>query len=354
MGRIYSNLKFLGFPDRVEALRQGRMAAPIHVRIKPINTCNHACWYCAYRADQLQLGEGMAEADRLPEAKMREIVADLIAMGVEAVTFSGGGEPLLYRSLPEHVAALAKGGVKVATLTNGSNLKGRMAEAFARYGSWVRVSLDAWDDASYARQRGLREGAFSQLMTNLEAFAGRSSPCVLGASFIVGRENHAHIHEVCARLKQSGVAHVKIAAAVVANDGVENNSYHAAIRAAVAEQIARAQELADEGFSVIDHYHEAEERFDKSYRLCGFMHFLTVIGADQAVYSCQDRAYTEGGRIGSIAERSFRDLWFAPETREYLWNFDPSRSCRHHCVAHAKNEAIAELLSIDPDHAGFV
>lgn len=354
MSRLYSNLKFLGYPDRIEALRDGRVVAPVHVRIKPINHCNHGCWYCAYRADALQLGEEMRLADRLPEAKMREIVDDLIEMGVQAVTFSGGGEPLLYRSLPEHVAALGEAGVRVAALTNGSNLKGRMAEAFADHGTWIRVSLDAWDDRSYALQRGLREGAFSSLLRNLEAFAARGSRCVLGVSFIVGQDNHRHIHEACERLKSAGVSHVKIAAAVVSNDGLANNRYHAGIKAAVADQIALARTLADESFSVVDHYHEAEERFDKAYRRCGILQFLTVIGADQVVYSCQDKAYSESGRLGSIAERSFKQLWFSAELAARMRGFDPARDCRHHCVAHAKNQVLAELLSVDAEHAAFV
>ncbi|MEK9755223.1 MAG: radical SAM protein, partial [Rhodospirillaceae bacterium] len=92
MTRLYSNLKFLRYPDRLKALADDIPAAPIHVRVKPINHCNHNCWYCAYRADQLQLGEDMDVRDRLPEAKMSELIDDLIEMGVAAVTFSGGGE----------------------------------------------------------------------------------------------------------------------------------------------------------------------------------------------------------------------------------------------------------------------
>ena len=38
--------------------------------------------------------------DRMPEAKMIELVDDIVAMGVEAVTFLGGGKPLIYKPLP--------------------------------------------------------------------------------------------------------------------------------------------------------------------------------------------------------------------------------------------------------------
>lgn len=354
MAILYSSLKFLNFTDRLEALRERRVVAPVHVRIKPINRCNHNCWYCAYRVENLQLGADMDEADRIPDAKMAEIVEDVIAMGVKAVTFSGGGEPLLYKGLPDIVTRLAAGGVRVATLTNGANLRGRMADAFADHGTWVRISLDAWDDDSYVRSRGARTGDFPRLLENIRAFTARSTRCVLGISLIVGHDNHHRIAELCAVLKDAGVNHVKISGAVVGNDAATNNAYHAVIKDAVAAQIDTARRLEDGRFSILNHYHDLDERFAKDYTSCPFLMFLTVIGADQSVYTCQDKAYTAAGLLGSIRDRSFRDFWFSPENRDRLFGFDPSSSCAHHCVAHGKNLAIREVLSIDPEHGVFV
>lgn len=355
MATLYSNLKFLRFTDRLDAVRERRLVAPVHVRIKPTNRCNHDCWYCAYRVGDLQLGEDMSETDAIPEAKMMEIVDDIVAMGVEAVTFSGGGEPLLYKPLPDVVERLAAGGVRVATLTNGSNLKGRMADAFARHGTWVRVSVDAWDDESYRTSRGAKGDAFSRLLDNLANFAARGSACVLGVSFIVGQENHDHVAEICRVFKDCGVNHVKVSGAVVANDLAANNAYHRAFIPAVSAQIAEAAAtLNDDTFTVVDHYHELEERFEKSYHICPFLQFLTVIGADQTVYTCQDKAYTQAGTLGSIRDRSFRDFWLSDENRARVYRVDPARDCAHHCIAHVKNEAIVDYLSIDPAHGVFV
>lgn len=351
---VYGAFKIFHFPEALRAIADGSVAAPLHVRIKPINHCNHGCWYCAYRASPLQLGEDMDLKDRLPEAKMFELVDDLVAMKVRAVTFSGGGEPLLYRALPEVIERLGRGGVQVATLTNGINLKGRFADALAAHATWVRISTDGWDDASYARARGIPEGEFSRVIANMRAFADRGSACVLGVSFIVTRENAGHIRDACARFKDAGVRHVKLSAAVVANDGAENERYHEPILATVAAEIAQAEALEDDRFRVVNHYHARAERFDKDYTICPFAHLLTVIGADGNIYACQDKAYTQGGLLGSIRERSFREAWHAPETRARLAAIEPRRDCRHHCVAHAKNVAILEYLAYDRGHVAFV
>ncbi|MBF0144177.1 MAG: radical SAM protein [Magnetococcales bacterium] len=354
MKQLYSDLKFLGFADHLAALRAGRVVAPVHVRIKPTNRCNHDCWYCAYKAGGLQLGEEMAEVDTIPLPKMEEIVDDLVAMGVRAVTFSGGGEPLLYKPLPEIVERLARGGVKVAAISNGSNLKGRVAEAFLRYGTWVRVSCDGWDDASYGKARGIGDRAFSQLLRNMRDFTGRGSSCLLGVSFIVTPDNHEHLAEACALFKGVGASHVKVSSVVVDNDGRANDRYHEGIRERVRAEIECARGLDDDRFVVIDHYHGMGERFHKSYTTCPFLQFLTVIGADCRVYSCQDKAYTERGLLGSIRERSFRDFWFSEENRARIYGLDPSRVCGHHCATHKKNLSIFNVLNIDPDHGVFV
>jgi MoaA/NifB/PqqE/SkfB family radical SAM enzyme len=354
MATLYSPLKYLGYADHLAAIREHRVAAPVHIRIKPTNRCNHNCWYCAYRVEGLQLGEEMREADQIPEAKMMEIVDDLIALGVRAVTFSGGGEPLLYKPLPAVIDRLAEGGIRVAVLTNGSNLKGRVGEALARHATWVRISADAWDDASYTASRGAPDGAFTQLLTNMRDFKASGTKAVMGVSLIISKDNAAHIAEAVGLFKEAGAGHVKLSAAVVANDAAANNTYHREFKETVNDQIVQAMALNDAGFSVLNHYHEMSEGFEKAYSFCPYLMFLTVIGADQRVYTCQDKAYAKAGDMGSIEHRSFRDLWFSEEHRERLHAFDPRTQCRHHCVTHAKNLSILEYLSIDPEHAVFV
>ena len=87
------------------------MEVPIHVRNKPINVCNHHYWYCAYKAEDMQLDEDMDQKDQIPEDKMMEIVEDLVNMVVKAVTFSGGGEPFLYKPLLKVLKKLIVGGI---------------------------------------------------------------------------------------------------------------------------------------------------------------------------------------------------------------------------------------------------
>jgi len=354
MSTYYSALKFLRFNEHINAIKSGQIIAPVHIRVKPTNHCNHKCWYCAYRTEDLSLGDDMEEKDAIPADKMLALAHEFVDIGVKAVTFSGGGEPLLYKPLPDVINILATGGIRIAALSNGSNLKGRMADAFAKHATWIRISLDAWDDASYVESRGAKKNDFSKLIKNIRAFTSRCTKCVLGVSFIVGHDNHKHLAEVCALLKNCGVDHVKVSGAVVSNDAAGNNKYHSEIKKEVARQIVTAQTLSDSSFTILNHYHDLEGRFEKNYHVCNFLQYLTVIGADQHVYTCQDKAYTDSGRMGSIAERTFKDFWFSKENKQFLSSFDPSVKCEHHCVSHSKNLAINEYMSLDKEHSFFV
>lgn len=354
MQRVYSNLKVLRHSDPLSALASGRAAPPVHIRIKPTNVCNHDCWFCAYRTSAVTLGEDMNTRDRIPRDKMLEIADDIAEMGVKAVTFSGGGEPLIYPYLTETIERLAAGGVQIAALTNGSQLRGKVADAFAAHGTWIRVSIDGWDGPSYARTRKVKETEFDKVIENIGAFTARGSDCEVGANLIVDRDNASHIAELSATLKRAGARHVKVSACVVSNDGAENNAYHADTADAAREQIELAAELVDETFDVVDHYHTLSDRFDRTYTRCPMVYFLTVIGADLKVYTCHDKAYTASGIVGDISNRRFRDFWMSDEAQARLAAIDPSRDCNHHCVAETKNRALFEILDTDPPHTAFV
>ena len=80
---------------------------------------------------------------------------------------------------------LAGGGVREATLTNGANIKEKMAGVFAEHETWVRGSTDAWDDERFGKPRVVKSEESSTLLRNMRDFVARKSKCFLGVSFIV-------------------------------------------------------------------------------------------------------------------------------------------------------------------------
>ncbi len=356
MGLLYTRMKALHFREKLDSLPvdTGEILPPVHVRIKPTNACGHNCWYCAYRAENLQLGRDMAMRDHIPAEKMNEIIDDLSEMGVGAVTFSGGGDPFWYPYLLGAVGRLSETAVKFACLTNGSRLEGEIAEIFARKGTWLRVSMDGWDAGSYARYRGVGEAEFGKVMGNMRSFKKMGGKCLLGVSIIVDKQNASHLYELIGQVRDAGADSVKVSHCIVSNNGEENNRYHAPLTATVKDALQRARgDFSGGDFEVFDAYHEMELDFRKGYTWCPYLQILPVIGADLNVYSCQDKAYNvETGLLGSIKEERFKDFWFAD--KQQFFKIDPSRVCNHHCVADEKNKMVLEYLDADREHLEFV
>ncbi|MFA5876181.1 MAG: radical SAM protein [Candidatus Margulisiibacteriota bacterium] len=356
MGNVYTRKKIFHFKDKLDSLSQSvdEIMPPIHIRIKPTNVCNHNCWYCAYKADKMQLGQDMLKRDFIPKEKLLEIIDDLIEMGVKAVTFSGGGEPFCYPYLLDAVKKLSQSQIKFAALTNGSRMSGEVAEIFANYGTWVRVSMDGWDGESYAQYRGVSNREFEKVMTNIKNFKNINGTCQLGVSLIVDNKNFMHVYELIKKLVEAGINSVKISPCIIGNDVAENNCYHQPLFAPVKEQVKRIlQDFAGPNFEVFDDYHELNDLFCKDYTWCPFLQVLPVIGADCNIYPCQDKAYNlEAGLIGSVKNQRFKDFWFSDKSK--FFKINPAQVCNHHCVANEKNKMILEYLNVDPEHLAFV
>lgn len=356
MSSKYSKMKVFHYRDKMDSLlpEDSEISAPLYIRIKPTNVCNHNCKYCAYKVNTLQVGQDMGEKDYIPKEKMLEIIDDIAEIGVKAVTFSGGGDPFVYPYLRDAVRRLSKTSVKFAALTNGARLDGETAEMFAHSGQWLRVSIDGWDDDSYSFYRGTRGGEFAKVMRNMENFKKMNGKCHLGVSLIVDKDNGHHIFDFVKRIKDIGADSIKISPCIISNDGASNNAYHKEIFGIVKKQVSEAiLEIAADEFEIYDAYHELNEKFDKDYEWCPFIQILPVIGADLNVYSCQDKAYNlDEGLLGSIKNIRFKDFWFSDKSR--FFKINPSQVCNHHCIANSKNKLILEYLEVDTEHLPFV
>jgi len=352
----YSKMKIFHFMEKIKSLpnTNSQILAPLHIRIKPTNVCNHNCSYCAYRTDHLQLGKNMNIQDIIPKNKMFEIIEDLEEMGVKAITFSGGGEPFIYPYFLETLQKLSQTNIKFAALTNGSKLKGEVAEIFSKYGTWLRISIDGWDDESYSCYRNISDKKFSKLMANIYNFSKMNSNCYLGVCIIVDHKNASHIFELTQRLKDNGIQGVKIAPCIISNDGNKNNQYHQSIANTVRNQINNSIEKLDgNNFEIFDSYHTQLETFEKQYKWCPYIQILPVIGADCNIYSCHDKAYNlDNGIIGSIKELRFKTVWLSDKNN--FFKIDPSIDCNHHCVVNNHNNMLLEFLNIDKNHLTFV
>lgn len=349
----YSYLKIFHHHEILENLLQGERCKPLCIRIKPTNRCNHNCSYCHYRNSYLDLDEYNLQ-DQIPEQKMMEIVQDLADMGVKAVTFSGGGEPLLYPYIEEAMEKLIAEGIDLSMITNGSLLEGKKAELLA-HAKWVRISIESCSDEQYCKIRGIKSGSFEKLCNNIREFAQlKDKTCELGINVVVNNENYKEIRQIAELMKGLGVNHVKYAP-VVSNNTWD---YHKDFKQQVTEALEKAQsDLADETFRIIDLYSGDFSNsviFQRQYHRCPVKEFRCVIAANSKVYYCQDKAYLSDGLVCDLKEISFKDGWYSEDVTKKFIEFDAMQNCRQHCVYDGRNQLINSFLEMDRNHVNFI
>ena len=350
----YSNLKIFAHAQVLNDIDEGKRVAPIYIRIKPTNYCNHKCYYCSYADRELGLRDSVNQQDQIPWEKMQEIIADISELGVKAVTFSGGGAPLVYPYIVDAMQSILNGGIDLSIITNGQLLKGERAEVLAN-AKWVRISFDSANAETYARVRQLPIEAFSEVCDNICQFSKiKKDSCELGVNFVINHENAGQIYDMAKMVRDLGVNHIKYTARVTK----DLFTYHEPFKQNVIEQIHRAKdELEGDSFRIINKYESDFDSvlvFHRCYDKCYVNRIFTVIAADCKVYFCHDKAYVKEGVVGDLRERSFKDLWFSEEIIKRYQEFNPQNECHHHCVYDDRNELLNTFYSLDGNHINFI
>lgn len=349
----YSELKIFYHPEILDKLMKHERVQPVYIRIKPTNRCNHNCNYCHYRNAYLNLDE-YNPTDEIPRDKMLEIVSDMKDMGVKAVTFSGGGEPLLYSYIEETMEAILDAGIDLSIITNGSLLSGKRAELLS-HAKWVRISLESVNDEEYCRIRGIKKGSFDKLCDNIAAFSEiKDKTCEFGINMVVNADNHNQVTEMAVLMKSLGVNHVKFSPMISNN----TEEYHAPFKDQVTGDLAKVQdELQDDNFRIIDLYtgdFGDSVIFERQYHKCPYKDFTCVIAANRKVYFCHDKAYLTNGAVCDLNDDSFKELWFSDDTTKLFSDFDAVKICRQHCVYDSRNKLVNSFLEMDRNHKNFL
>jgi len=352
----YGSYKVVWHPEKLNSFLKEVITTPVYVRVKPTNRCNHKCFYCAYDPQVgYILSERFNRHDEIPKDKMMEILSDFRNMGVKAVTYSGGGEPLIYSHIISTLEKTIDYGIDLSAITNGQKLEGRIANLLSN-SRWVRVSLDSSDKQTFEQIRRINGKSFDKLINNMYSFSKiKNNNCEFGVNFVVSKENAKTVYDSAKFFRDLGVNHIKITPVWIHKGFVD---YHSSIKEDVLEQIKKAkEELNTNEFKVYDTYENDFERTgvpQRTYSKCLVMQINPIIGADSCVYFCHDKAYSSDGILGSIKNKSFNELWFSKESAEIFKRFDPRDGCRHHCTADLRNKVIHAALNSHGPHVNFI
>ncbi|MDQ7825986.1 MAG: radical SAM protein [Candidatus Eremiobacteraeota bacterium] len=190
-----------------EGTRGGKVPRPLFVTIDPVNACNLKCRWC--------------NADFLLRQKTRMISRDTLYSlidflltwddGVDAVTFSGGGEPLVHPQFAGVLEKCLQRSLITGISTNGVKI-GDYAELISRC-HWVGVSVDAGSGALMKELKGYDyfDGIMESLRRLTELSRKKRRPltekplgCGVLFRYLVSRENVHELALAARKAKEAG------------------------------------------------------------------------------------------------------------------------------------------------------
>lgn len=361
MHHAYSDLKAAYHLQDIARLRDGQQIVPRQVQLILSDLCNQDCVFCSYRMSNGLSSEQFPDADgnrnprrMIPTAKALEILKDCADLGVGGIQFTGGGEPTVH---PDHMALFETClslGMQGGLVSNGVLLRPGWDDVLPNF-SWIRISIDAATAEQYAAIRRVPSSMYGRALGNIRALADQiqklGSSCLLGAGYVITRENFPALSEGVARIKEAGVAYVRLSA-MFSTDG---EAPYADIDQAIREEVAKAMELQSPSFQVVDLYRDRLSDLRQhapDYEFCGYQQFNCYVGGNLKVYRCCNTAYTLHGEVGDLKDQSFAD-WFRSQAKHRKYADFNARSCTT-CQFNNKNRVIDYLVGDPPLHVDFV
>lgn len=320
--------------EGVAAIRRGDIPLPKFADLHTSNRCNHKCVGCAYR-DHLTT-DVMSEEDHV------KVVHQLLDIGVKAFDFSGGGEPLLLPYITTLFAIIRGHQAHYGLITNGSLLNDDIARKLADQATYVRVSLEASNQAHYEKYKHVGSTEWFKVIENIKRLVSirnrTSSQCEIAIKFAVGKSLR-------------GAAHYEDGIRLGLDLGVDNVQFKAlrhepeelpVVNRLVQESYIKYV-LRDFGDRISSDYvrHWIAPWPEPMVPQCILNPLHTVVDYKGNVYLCCYYYYRpEAHFIGNMLAREFSSFWATPEHAGKILNIDP-RECmkvdckffRHHRIA---------------------
>lgn len=330
----------------VDLLRRGEKTL-ISSEIWPTSRCNHYCTFCS--SDRY----GFKGTTDLNWDVMERLVNDIADMGNMVVRFSGGGEPTLYDKLGETIKLVAKRDMLGCLITNGTGLSEGLVSLATGNLALLRFSFNGGDRESYRKVH--RYDGFDEVVRVMSLAAeerrknGRDNELLLGATFIITKDNFRVISKAAKVVKESGLDYI-----LLRGHNPTKQLFQGEERKILEREIEASHKLKDANFVVNGKPNSLDgtKPIKPLLPRCYVTHFRAYINSKGEVFPCFNAICIGQNPCGSIVQRSISDVWGKNEhlrVRERLekgQNFGYCTNSKFHCGYGDFNKNMWELEQV--------
>lgn len=316
---------------------------PIAIEIHPTAMCNHRCIHCSYK----ERNESRAT---ISNDIMDKLIASIVHMGIQAVYFSGGGEPTLYPDLVKYINKLNENDIEVSIITNGSCFEQMGLISIANKLNYIAVSVPAVDMKTFKEITGTSNlNNVLELPEKVKCVHRENSP-VLGARIILTNKNYKNVGEFIRVMRENSYDYAlfKVVRDYEDNGQGLNNEEEKYLK----EEILQYDDL-DENFTNLKSIFEYR-KFPIFKNKCWVNQYgmIANVSTDGKVYPNIVEIDKPEFCIGDLNEQTLEEMWNSHRHDEVKrisnqkWMNQECKNCR----AMSYNRIINEILDVMPKY----
>lgn len=339
--------------QKIAALAVGIMIVPQTIEVDLTDGfCNQGCLHCCFGSNQRRA------IQRIDKDVLLAALTESYQLGTRAVELVGGGEPTTHpdiQSIIDEIIHIGDGDMQVGVITNGV-LAERLLPVADKL-TFVRISLDTADSATYASMHGAPHMHFAKVLRNIqklrEAISAPSEDRRLGVGYLVVPPYNHHTHQIL----EGGRLADRLGADYIAFRPAELEASPSITQWKEAQIAIGAlrQELASRNSctAVFGGSGNRWETLQPNAHPTGTCHakpLVAVIQANGDIAFCILYRNRREMKIGNIYEGSFVQQWFSQQHID-AWRGSAVDTCPNPCKFYRYNEitqSAAAGTKVDP------
>ncbi len=331
-------LPLLSAWPKVLNVLDGGIPDPEVVELFPTNHCNLKCPHCRFRD---QHGE---RSEHIALTTLEALLRELKTRGVSRLELSGGGESLDHPDAVAMFTMFRDMGFRVGLITNAFSLVDdlKLTDAVLACTDWIRVSVDAFTDATYSRVHGKpdhRYSALRELIGNMTARAADTPR--IGLKMLVSKLNADDAEIAIPAGLELGADYMQFKFLGFPHELALADEEQQAISNTLSKHIAEYRD-ATMKVEFVPPYTGEQTR-----ERCMMTFLHPVIDWDGSIYLCaffEHRKHQHS--IGNIEDGGFFRHWDDEKHREVFNGIDPL-TCLPNCPMRRYNPVIEFIVRND-------
>ena len=332
--------KIYAHKERVQEWLDTGMSRPIIFEMDMTNVCNQKCPHCfGFYPERDQA--------KMDLQKAKEILTQMREVGAKAVTFTGGGDPLVNPHTLPAVEFASDLGLDIGFISNGQALTQVGADIILKRCVWARISIDAATPKIFKLTHGMDANAFEKVLNNVRLLVRRKavlrSVTTLGVGFLTSNHTKEDIYAFAALGQELGVDYAQYRP-LLKRQGEADIDYS---NPEILMEITRAQrDLSNESYKVVCSEHKYKEiakgNMERTYKKCYGQDFASVVAADGKMYVCCHMRGVEKYAIGDLSKNTMSEIWKSRERRRIADSVD-FKDCPPLCRCDSFNNILWDL-----------